>query len=76
MLYARTLRPFDEIGLRTAVLAVDHADVVLVEPGPNGTTARHVAGTLVHVPHRLLTPDGPRRLDEEEVGRAVRDWTS
>ncbi|MCL6731743.1 hypothetical protein [Streptomyces neyagawaensis] len=30
VLYAATIRPFDEIGLRTAVLAARHADVVLV----------------------------------------------
>lgn len=74
VLYARVLRPFDEIGLRTAVLAADHADVVLVEPGPTGMTAGHVAGTLVHVPHRLRTLGGPGPFDEEEVGRAVRDF--
>ncbi|WP_246203924.1 transketolase [Streptomyces tailanensis] len=34
VLYATTVRPFDEIGLRTAVLAADHADVILVEPCP------------------------------------------
>jgi len=74
VLYARTLRPFDEIGLRTAVLAADHADVVLVEPGRTGTTARSVAGTLVHVPHRLLTLDGQGCFEEESLARAVRDF--
>lgn len=74
VLYARTLRPFDAIGLRTAVLAADHADVVLVEPGSTRTTACHVASTLVHVPHRLLALDGAGRLGEEEIGRAVRDF--
>lgn len=71
VLYARTLRPFDEIGLRTAVLAADHADVILVEPAPTGTTPGRVAGTLVHVPHRLLTLEA---LAEEAVGPAVRDF--
>lgn len=74
VLYARTLRPFDEVGLRTAVLAADHADVVLVEPGLAGTSARHVAETLVHVPHRLLSLDGRGGLDEEAVAGAVRDF--
>ncbi|NEB03578.1 transketolase [Streptomyces sp. SID13726] len=74
VLYARTLRPFDEIGLRTAVLAADHADVVLAEPGPTGTTACHVAATLVHVPHRLLTLDGRNCFEEEGLERAVREF--
>ncbi|MEU8846525.1 hypothetical protein AB0C70_09865 [Streptomyces sp. NPDC048564] len=34
--YAATVRPFDELGLRTAVLAAEHADIVLVEPGLPG----------------------------------------
>ncbi|MCI3271751.1 transketolase family protein [Streptomyces cylindrosporus] len=54
VLYASTVRPFDEIALRTAVLAADHPDVVLVEPYLAGTSAHHVDRTLVHVPHRLL----------------------
>ncbi|MET7568588.1 transketolase [Streptomyces sp. NPDC005492] len=72
VLYAATVRPFDEIGLRTAVLAADHADVILVEPGLPGTSAREAAGTLVHVPHRLLALGGAEALDEGNVGRAVR----
>ncbi|WP_329267530.1 transketolase [Streptomyces sp. NBC_01451] len=74
VLYTATVRPFDEVGLRTAVLAADHADVVLVEPCPRGTSAHHVAGTLVHVPHRLLALGGPGCLDETELARAVRDF--
>lgn len=74
VLYARTLRPFDGVGLRTAVLAADHADVVLVEPGLPGTSARHVAETLVHVPHRLLSLEGRDGLAEEAVAGAVRDF--
>ncbi|MFJ9629249.1 transketolase [Streptomyces sp. NPDC101175] len=74
VLYASTVRPFDEIGLRTAVLAADHADVILVEPGLPGTSAREVAKTLVHVPHRLLALGGAEAWDEGGVGRAVRDF--
>ncbi|MCI3273494.1 transketolase family protein [Streptomyces cylindrosporus] len=54
VLYASTVRPFDEVSLRTAVLAADHPDVVLVEPYLVGTSTHHVNRTLVHVPHRLL----------------------
>jgi transketolase len=74
VLYGATIRPFDEIGLRTAVLAADHADVVLVEPGLPGTSARQVAETLVHVPHRLLSLGGADGFDEQAVGRAVREF--
>ncbi|MEU9916131.1 transketolase [Streptomyces sp. NPDC051001] len=74
VLYATTVRPFDEIGLRTAALAADRADLVLVEPGLPGTSARQVAGTLVHVPHRLLALGGADVRDEEALGRAVRGF--
>jgi transketolase len=58
VLHAPTTIPFDAVGVRTAVLAAEHADVVLVEPDPRGTSARQVADTLIHVPHRLLVLDG------------------
>jgi transketolase len=74
VLYATTVRPFDEIGLRTAALAADRADLVLVEPGLPGTSARQIAGTLVHVPHRLLALGGADARDEEALGRAVRGF--
>ncbi|MEJ8672393.1 hypothetical protein WKI71_40865 [Streptomyces sp. MS1.AVA.1] len=78
MLYAATVRPFDEVGPRTAVLAADHADVVLVvlvEPGLPGLSARYVAEPLVHVPHRLLPlGGGADGLDEDSLARAVRDF--
>ncbi|TDC58966.1 transketolase C-terminal domain-containing protein, partial [Streptomyces hainanensis] len=66
VLHAATVRPFDEITLRTAALAADHPDVVLVEPHLPGASARHVARTLVHVPHRLLALG----LDGDEPGLA------
>ncbi|WP_405775143.1 transketolase [Streptomyces sp. NBC_01538] len=74
VLYTAVVRPFDEVALRTAVLAADHADVVLVEPCPRGTSAHHIAGTLIHVPHRLLALGGPDGLDETELARAVREF--
>lgn len=74
VLYAATVRPFDEVGLRTAVLAADHADVVLVEPGQPGLSAWYVAETLVHVPHRLLALGGADGLDETALARAVRGF--
>jgi len=36
-LYAVTVRPFDETGLRTAVHVADHTDVIMVEPRRPGT---------------------------------------
>ncbi|MFC8342960.1 transketolase [Streptomyces sp. NPDC057280] len=74
VLYATTVRPFDEIGPRTAVLAADRADVVLVGPGRPGIAAGHVAETLVHVPHRLLVPGAADTHDEPALGRAVREF--
>ncbi|MFF1299619.1 MULTISPECIES: hypothetical protein [unclassified Streptomyces] len=74
VLYATSVRPFDEIGLRTAVLAADRAELVLVEPGLPGASARQVAGTLVHVPHRLPALGGADVRDEQALGRAVRGF--
>jgi transketolase len=74
VLYAATVRPFDEVTLRTAVLAADHADVVLVEPGLSGLSAQQVARTLIHVPHRLLALGCADGLDEEALARAVRGF--
>lgn len=74
VLDATTIRPFDEIGLRTAVLAADHADVVLVEPCLPATTASRAARTLVHVPHRLPALGDADGLDENGIARTVRDF--
>ena len=74
ILYAVTIRPFDEVALRTAVLAAHHADVVLVEPRMPGISASHIARTLVHVPHRLLALGDEDALDEEKITQAVRDF--
>ena len=51
VLYANTVRPFDEDGLRNQVRG---PDLVLVEPVLAGTSARLVSEALVDVPHRLL----------------------
>jgi transketolase len=80
LLYASTIRPFDAVGLRTAVLAADRADVVLVEPHLSGTSAHSVAETLVNVPHRLRALGLPwddaeprtHGLDEAGIAAAVR----
>lgn len=79
VLYASTIRPFDAVGLRTAVLAADRADVVLVEPHLAGTSARCVAEALVNVPHRLRALGTPwdatspaPALDEAGIAAAVR----
>ncbi|OAH14902.1 hypothetical protein [Streptomyces jeddahensis] len=66
VLYTATIRPFDSAGLRAAVLAADRPDVVLVEPCARGTSAHHVAETLIQVPHRLLALGASR--DDEGVG--------
>ena len=71
VLHAATVRPFDEITLRTAVLAADHPDVVLVDPCLPGASAHHVARTLLHVPHRLLAL-GPDPDDEHQPADAIR----
>ncbi|NUS90238.1 MAG: transketolase [Streptomyces sp.] len=80
VLYSSTIRPFDAAGLRTAVLAADRADVVLVEPHLAGTSAHCVAETLVNVPHRLRalglpwddTEPGAHGLDEAGIAATVR----
>jgi transketolase len=53
VLYAVTIRPFDNAALRSAVATTGVADVVLVEPYLAGTSAHHVGEALVEVPHRL-----------------------
>lgn len=52
VLYLSTIRPFDAAAL---VETLGFADVVLVEPYLEGTSARHVGEALRHVPHRLLS---------------------
>ena len=49
--YARTVRPFDAVGLRAALCGTD---VVLVEPYLAGTSSSQVSDALADRPHRLL----------------------
>ena len=51
--YAATVRPLDGGGLRTAMLAADRADVVLVEPYLTGTSTYLVDAALEDLPHRV-----------------------
>lgn len=53
VLYAATVRPFDDAALRAAVGRAAPA-VVLVEPYLAGTSAAAAGGALADVPHRVL----------------------
>ena len=64
VVYAHSVRPFDEATLRT-VLATP--DVVLVEPWLAGTSSRVVSDALRDVPHRLLSL-GTRRMELRHYG--------
>ncbi|MFE0170677.1 transketolase family protein [Streptomyces sp. NPDC059002] len=54
VLYATTVRPFDEEALRRAVGAGTGTDVVVVEPYLAGTSTGAVNDALTHLPHRVL----------------------
>ncbi|MFJ7907695.1 transketolase family protein [Kitasatospora sp. NPDC096204] len=58
VLYAATVRPFDAAGLRAAL--GDRADVVLVEPYLEGTSAGEAHAALADRPHRVLGLGVPR----------------
>ena len=62
VLYATTLVPLDAETL--AREAAPAAEVVLVEPAYEGTTAGQVAAALAHRPTRLLSIGVPRRFIE------------
>jgi transketolase len=64
VLYAHSVRPFDEAALRALLTT---PDVVLVEPWLAGTSARVVADALHDVPHRLLAL-GTRRIELRHYG--------
>ncbi|WP_033296367.1 transketolase family protein [Amycolatopsis jejuensis] len=70
VLYASTVRPFDAAGLRAAVTGV--ADVALVEPYLQGTSAHQVADALADLPHRLLNV-GTRRDKEVRIYGTLAD---
>lgn len=61
--YTATVRPLDLVGLRTAVLAADRPDVVVVEPYLAGTSAHLVNTALEDLPHRVRSM-GVGRDDE------------
>ncbi|WPO69826.1 transketolase C-terminal domain-containing protein [Streptomyces sp. KN37] len=54
VLYATTVRPFDERALRRAAGAAHSADVVVVEPYRAGTSTGAVNDALADLPHRVL----------------------
>ncbi|MFF8828498.1 transketolase family protein [Streptomyces sp. NPDC015131] len=54
VLYATTVRPFDDGAVRRAVAAGGAADVVLVEPYLAGTSTAAANDALADVPHRVL----------------------
>jgi transketolase len=60
VLYATTLVPLDRGTLAREAAAA--AEVVLVEPLYEGTTAAQVAGALAHRPTRLHSIGVPRRF--------------
>ncbi|MEU3725335.1 transketolase C-terminal domain-containing protein [Streptomyces sp. NPDC031705] len=66
VLYAATVRPFDDAALRTAVGRAA-ADVVLVEPYLAGTSAAAAGQALMEVPHRVL-PLGVGRAELRRYG--------
>lgn len=50
--YAATVRPFDRAGLNRAVAAAGQADVLVIEPYLEGTSAHEVAASLSDRRHR------------------------
>jgi transketolase len=64
VLYAHTVRPFDEMTFRHLLTT---PDIVLVEPWLAGTSARVVSDALRDVPHRLLSL-GTRRRELRHYG--------
>ncbi|WP_329126062.1 transketolase family protein [Streptomyces sp. NBC_01465] len=54
VLYAATVRPFDDAALRWAADAPDRADVVIVEPYLAGTSTAAANNALIDLPHRVL----------------------
>lgn len=65
LLYATTVRPFDGDTLRAEL--TEPADVVLVEPYLQGTSAAWVSEALRDVPHRLLSI-GVQRIENRHYG--------
>jgi len=68
VLYAATVRPFDGEGLRRAVRAADHADVLLVEPYLAGTSTHVVAEALADLPARVRSLGVQREAELHAYG--------
>jgi transketolase len=66
--YTSTARPLDGVGLRSAVLAADRTDVVLVEPYLAGTSAHLVNAALEDVPHRVRSLGVNREFEVHRYG--------
>ncbi len=75
VLYASTVRPFDAAGLEAAVRRAGRADVLLVEPYLEGTSAHLAAEALADVPHRLRSL-GVRRDSELRAYGTAEDHDS
>ncbi|GAA1271163.1 transketolase [Saccharothrix xinjiangensis] len=75
VLYASRIRPFDAAGLRAAVARTGRADVLLVEPYLEGTSAHLAAEALADVPHRLRSL-GVRRDSELRAYGTAEDHDS
>ncbi|WP_018908579.1 transketolase family protein [Salinispora arenicola] len=70
VLYASTVRPFDHVGLRSAVGAA-RPNVMVVEPYLRGTSAHEVAEALGDVPHRLRSHGVRRDQEVRAYGKAL-----
>ncbi|HKN99261.1 MAG TPA: transketolase [Pseudonocardiaceae bacterium] len=66
--YTSTVRPLDGVGLRSAVLAADRSDVVLVEPYLAGTSAHLVNAALEDLPHRVRSLGAGREFEVRMYG--------
>jgi transketolase len=66
--YTSTIRPLDGIGLRSAVLAADRPDIVLVEPYLAGTSTYLVNAALEDVAHRVRALGVSRELELRMYG--------
>jgi transketolase len=68
--YTATARPLDGAGLRSAVLAADRGDVVVVEPYLAGTSAHLVNAALEDLPHRVRSLGVSREHELHMYGSA------
>lgn len=61
VLYTNTPRPFDGKMLRDLTGTTGAADIVIVEPYLEGTSASEISRALGNIPHRLLSIGVPRK---------------